>query len=109
MRFMFLCIVGVSLLGACATTNTTVASNATAETPALEEATVDEAVTEESAPQEVAEADGDRIICKRTIVTGSRFKKNICRTWSEWQAIEDQSSRSVDTLQRRMRGQVSGN
>lgn len=100
MRFVFLCFVGAALLGACATNNATVASNAAAEAAEANEAAVQQAAAEE---------DGDRIICKRIIVTGSRFKKNVCRTWAEWKEIEDQSSRSVDTLQRRMRGQVSGN
>jgi len=51
--------------------------------------------------QEVAEVDGDRVICKRGIITGSRFKKKICMKWSEWQALEDQSKSAIREGQRR--------
>lgn len=108
MRLLFLSFLGAFLLGACTTNGASVASNASAEAPATVES-ADEATAEADNDKEVAELDEDRVICKRTIVTGSRFKKNICRTWAEWKQIEDESSRSVDTLQRRMRGQVSGN
>lgn len=104
MRFVLLCFLGASLLGACATNGATVSSNAAAETTEAAET----AAPEENV-RETAEVDESRVICKRTIVTGSRFKKNICRTWAEWKQIEDQSQRNTDTIQRTMRGQNSGN
>ncbi|MFQ5564381.1 MAG: hypothetical protein ACE5FO_12525 [Parvularculaceae bacterium] len=49
----------------------------------------------------VAEVDNDRVICKRKIVTGSRFPKKVCMTWGEWKALEGESSGLVENIQRR--------
>lgn len=109
MRFVLLSVLGAILLGACATTDATVASNAAAETPATTETAADATEATDENAQETAELDEDRVICKRIIVTGSRFKKNVCRTWAEWKQIEETSQRNTDAIQRSMRGQVSGN
>ena len=47
-----------------------------------------------------AEVDDDRIICKRTIVTGSRFAKKVCKTWGEWKALEQDSQDGLNRTQR---------
>ena len=47
-----------------------------------------------------AEVDGSRVICKRTIVTGSRFSKNTCKTWDEWQALQRDSRDGLNRTQR---------
>jgi len=51
--------------------------------------------------QEVAEVVQDRVICKRRIITGSRFKKKTCMKWSEWKTMENQAQGLVGDAQRR--------
>ena len=52
-------------------------------------------------PEQASAKDKDRMVCKRYIVTGSRFKKRVCRPWSEWQTISQKSREGLTTLQRR--------
>ena len=49
------------------------------------------------------EEDGDRVICKRRQVTGSRFHKKVCMTWREWQDLEERG----DFFTERMRQKSS--
>ena len=46
-----------------------------------------ESVTVDSA----AEDEGDKMVCKRKAVTGTRIKKRLCYTQAQWDRIERQS------------------
>lgn len=89
-------------LSACATTGT---SNQTAMND-TETRTVQ--TREVVSGRDTADLDDDEMICRRRQVTGTRIKKVICRTWGEWQRIEDQSSTNAKRMQDRMRGQCVG-
>jgi hypothetical protein len=45
-------------------------------------------------------ADPDRMICRRSHPTGSRISEKICMTARQWQQLEDDSQRALDTLTR---------
>lgn len=95
-------------LAACATNSAQTASNT--EVNALVEE--DDAALAAADTEQVAdENDESRIICKRKIVTGSRFTKNICMTWGEWKDMEKNSKDYVTTTQRRLtqQGNPQGN
>lgn len=42
--------------------------------------------------------DGDRMVCKRTAVTGTRIKKRTCYTADQWARIEEASRRTAEEL-----------
>lgn len=86
LRLSLMVAAALFTVSACATNDAQTASNTE----------VDAVVENASAPssaavQEVDEADESRIICKRQVVTGSRFAKNICMTWAEWKDREQTS------------------
>lgn len=63
------------------------------------------ASNQEVAETEIAEADkSDRVICKRTRVTGSKFIKKVCGTASEWEAKEQHSQEAAEDFQKKGRG-----
>ncbi|HZG32434.1 hypothetical protein EAO27_17340 [Sphingopyxis sp. YF1] len=37
----------------------------------------------------------DRMVCKRTQQTGTRFKKEVCKTAGQWDAIAEQHRRDL--------------
>jgi len=37
----------------------------------------------------------DRMVCKRTQQTGTRFKKQVCKTAGQWDAIAEQHRRDL--------------
>lgn len=78
------------LLAACATPNSGILADASAVTGASEEALE----TDDST------VDGDREICKRRIITGSRFPKRVCLTWDQWREIEYNSKQLGREIQR---------
>ena len=54
---------------------------------------------------EMAKADkSDKVICKRTRVTGSKFNKKVCGTASEWKAKEQHSQEAAEDFQKKGRG-----
>ncbi len=63
-----------------------------AATPAATEATADAA--SEPDPD-------DKMICRRTAVIGSKFKKKICATKKQWQELSDRGSDTTREMQRR--------
>lgn len=63
--------------------------------------TLDDA--EETAAREET-ADEDKIICRRTAVVGSRFKKRICGTQEQWLTLRGESKKATADMQRRGRG-----
>ncbi|MGB3455647.1 MAG: hypothetical protein WBA35_04755 [Litorimonas sp.] len=85
------------LLAACASTDAAVTD--TARTDAT-------ATSPSSAPEDgvqVAEADKGEMVCRREKVTGSNFKRKICYTAEQWEAMREEAKRSMDRL-----GQESG-
>ncbi len=104
---MFRSILILSCLGltaACATAPSNEMASAQSEA-SVEQATPAEGQEGDAATTQVAakveeEIDYDRVICKRTIVTGSRFSKKICKTWRQWKALEDASQEGLDRSQR---------
>ena len=50
------------------------------------------------------EADDARIICKRTAVIGSKFKKKLCGTVKEWKIMEGRSRDTAKKIQSRGKG-----
>ena len=63
--------------------------------------TNDAAAGQESQTAALAEesTDKNRVICKRTTVTGSRFSKKVCKTWDEWRFLEEQSKQGLERTQ----------
>lgn len=54
---------------------------------------------------EVEEKDDEnRIICKRTAVIGSKFKKRICGTAKEWETMSQRAEDTTKDFQRRGKG-----
>lgn len=76
---------GGLLLSACATNYNETASNNAVDVEAQEAAPNVERRT--SINFQDAVKDEDRIICKRTIRTGTRFPTRECRSWREWREM----------------------
>ncbi|QFT78941.1 hypothetical protein [Erythrobacter sp. THAF29] len=70
----------------------------TAETPSDSETEQVAARSEEKADDE------DKIICRRTAVIGSKFKKRICGTKKQWETLENRSTDTTREFQRRGKG-----
>ena len=51
----------------------------------------------------------DRIICRRTAIVGSKFKKKVCGTQSDWDRIASNGQNATAEFQRRGRGIRQGN
>lgn len=70
--------------------------------PETEPATVE---TPAPAVEEEPEVDpDDEMICRKTSVIGSRFKKRICATREEWATLRKRSKENAGEMQRRGRG-----
>jgi hypothetical protein len=79
------------------------------EPPAAPEATeevVEAVVADPAAPavQQAAVDDDDKVICRRTAITGSRFKKRLCGTRKEWEEMRNRSKDATQGMQRSGRG-----
>ena len=74
------------------------------------EAAADEPKTEQVAtPAEQAKAnDDDKIICRRTAIIGSKFKKRICGTKKQWETLANRGSATTQELQRAGKGLEPG-
>ncbi len=72
-------------------------------TEASEANPVEEPQTAEQVAQTEA-SDDDKIICRRTAITGSKFKKKICGTKKEWETLANRGSKDTRELQRRGKG-----
>ncbi len=72
--------------------------------------TAAEVSTEEAAPDEAEEAeDKDRVICRRTAVVGSKFKKKLCGTQEMWDQMSARGRDATAEFQRKGRGIRQGN
>ena len=89
-------------LSACATPNgqTQLASN-TEELDGVSAEMADEVLVERGSDILNEGVDRDRILCKRTVVTGTRFAKRYCAPLWKWQQMRDQSRQVGDEIQRR--------
>ncbi len=67
-----------------------------------------EAEANEAAQEDVAANDDDKIICRRTAIVGSKFKKKICGTKKQWETLANRSSDSTREWQRRGKGLEPG-
>lgn len=45
-----------------------------------------------------AEDDGNKMVCKRKAVTGTRIKKRLCYTQDQWDRIEQQSREMANDI-----------
>lgn len=61
----------------------------------------------QSAKADATEDDG-KIICRRTAITGSKFKKKLCGTKSEWDALQRRGSETTRRWQQRGKGVEPG-
>ncbi|WP_343346098.1 hypothetical protein WJT74_01675 [Sphingomicrobium sp. XHP0239] len=81
------------------------------ETPSDAQADVDRdgieeeaVVTTTSEEIEAAAQVDEPVICKRTTIVGSKFKKKVCGTPSEWAVMEGRSQDVTGQMQRRGKG-----
>jgi len=80
------------LLGACVTYPAQTASNSD-----IMVAVVGDAAAVIS--EQIDYVDDDRIICKSTMITGSRFKKKLCMSWFEWKEVNQRGKEYTDDIQ----------
>ncbi len=80
------------------------------ENGAAKPVTVDEPKTEQVAiaKEDKMADDEDKIICRRTAVIGSKFKKKICGTKKQWETLSNRGSETTRSLQRRGKGLEPG-
>ena len=72
---------------------------------AADQPKTEQAATEQSA--KVAD-DDDKIICRRTAIIGSKFKKKICGTKKQWETLANRGADTTRELQRRGKGLEPG-
>lgn len=60
--------------------------------------------TAETAQADEQSDDSEKVICRRTAVIGSKFKKKICGTKKQWETLENRSEETTRTWQRRGKG-----
>ncbi len=61
-------------------------------------------VTQAAAAVEPEVDEDDKIICRKTAVIGSRFKKRVCATKHEWETLRKRSRDNADEMQRKGKG-----
>jgi len=88
---------GFLFLGACATTATPSPEKAAAMKSA------NEVAQNLSQTRSTATSEDGEMICKRTALAGSRFKRKICATKDEWASRAMLDKRAVESIQRRPR------
>lgn len=62
------------------------------------------AATDTDAKSQEAATDDDKIICRRTAVIGSKFKKRICGTKKQWESLANRATETTREFQRRGKG-----
>jgi len=102
----FIVVPVIAVLGACTTYD--VETAAVSETEALvvadapaDAGEADAAGAAENSGETQTAVDRNRIICKRTTVTGSRFATKTCKKWSDWEAMADQAKTVTEGARRR--------
>ena len=106
-------ISATALVAACSTQTTAPAAHAVALPAASGETVVASenivpasSSTEAAKPESAKKADASKfsdsdIVCKRKIVTGSRFSKRICMSRGEWKRIQELGQKTADDFQKR--------
>ena len=85
------------ILAACASVQETPSSTlAKTETATVQPATKLQA--------DASQAAEDKMVCKRTPVTGSRFKKKVCMTQEQWDSMRDDAKSATGEFQRKNTG-----
>jgi len=85
------------LLGACTTYPAQTSSNTDVEAAVTEEvASTDAAVVVDPRTEESL----NTIVCRRTIITGSRFKRKACFTRRQWRDMQTGTQRDIEDFQR---------
>lgn len=41
----------------------------------------------------------DKVVCKSSLQTGTRFRKKICHTVGQWETIAEENRRALDEMQ----------
>lgn len=91
-----LAIALVALAGCAQTPATRQAAAPAAPAPAAQAA----ASPQVAATPAAADADGDRVICRKDEATGSRLRSaNICKTKREWDQLREEAKRAVDQIE----------
>ncbi len=90
---------GILTLGACTTYTAQNVSNVEQAVEVDTESTVVTAADTEEA------VDLDRMICKRRVVTGSRFTRKVCMTWEQWRDRAEGGKDYTKAIQSRSRSQ----
>lgn len=68
-------------------------------------ATASEAVENaEAAAEDQEKVYENKITCRRTAIIGSKFKKRICGTASEWETMRRRAEKTTEEFQRRGKG-----
>ena len=57
------------------------------------------------AEQGAQKADGDREICRREQIVGSRFNKRICMSQEEWEMVRQRTETAKDDINKTRRAQ----
>ncbi|MEL7218508.1 MAG: hypothetical protein AAGK01_08770 [Pseudomonadota bacterium] len=60
--------------------------------------------TQSEPKAEQSAGDDEKIICRRTAITGSKFKKRICGTKKQWEDMANRGSDTTREFQRRGKG-----
>ncbi len=102
----------MALATACSTQNTASAANAAAlpagsgDTAVTSKNIVPTGSSKAAQTKAVKKADASKfsdsdVVCKRKIVTGSRFSKRVCLTRGEWKSMEELGQKTADDFQKR--------
>ena len=72
---------------------------------AAAQAAAEPVATQAAAVEAQEEANDDnKVICRRTTVIGSKFKKRICGTKKQWETMEARAEADTRAFQRRGKG-----
>ena len=103
----------IALVAACSTQNSAPATNAAALPAASGETVVSSKNIVPTGPSTAAakpdaakkpgtaKFSGSDVVCKRKVITGSRFAKRVCLTRGEWKSIQDLGQKTADDFQKR--------
>jgi len=85
------------LLGACTTYPAQTASNTDVEAAVAKEVAPADAT---AVVDEEIEESLSTVVCRRTIITGSRFKRKVCMTRRQWRDLQSRTQKDIEDVQR---------
>jgi len=94
---------GFLLLGACATIDTPATAEKTTSASSAKAAETQSAKDLSdtlTSTKTTAVSDDGKLICKRTSVVGSNFKRKVCATAEEWNARASEDRKTTEGIQR---------